>query len=255
MELLKKQATERTTYLKATKILDFNTPIIQQLVEDRGWRAMNTVQAVGSIYDFVRDEILFGYNTDDAISASQVLTDGYGQCNTKANLFMALLRSAGIPNRIHGFTINKALQKGAITGIWYQLAPENILHSWVEVLVGDEWFNLEGIIVDRPFLSALQSKFSDCKTTFCGYGVYTDSFQNPQINWQLNHTYIQEKGINQDFGVFATPDEFYRKHQQKLGRFKKWIYQNLVRHLMNKNVASIRESTTWMYFHLYFVNI
>jgi transglutaminase-like putative cysteine protease len=143
MELLKKQATERTTYLKATKLLDFNTPIIQQLVEDRGWRAMNTVQAVGSIYDFVRDEILFGYNTDDAISASQVLTDGYGQCNTKANLFMALLRSAGIPNRIHGFTINKALQKGAITGIWYQLAPENILHSWVElyllVMNGSTW--------------------------------------------------------------------------------------------------------------------
>jgi hypothetical protein len=45
---------------------------------------------------------------------------------------MALLRAVGVPCRFHGFTIDKALQKGAITGVAYQLAPRNIIHSWAD---------------------------------------------------------------------------------------------------------------------------
>ena len=227
-------------YLKATSILDFNTLSIQKLVSEKGWNNLDDVKKIESIYNFVRDEIKFGYNLDDAISASEVLKDGYGQCNTKANLFMALLRAVGIPNRIHGFTIDKALQKGALTGIWYHLSPSNILHSWVEVLLDNQWYNLEGLILDKTYLTALQEKFSECKTTFCGYGAYTDTFQNPQIEWDKNDTYIQEKGINQDFGLFDSPDEFYKAHQQKLNPAKRWIFRNYVRHLMNKNVNKIR---------------
>ena len=229
-------------YLKRTDILDFDNPSIKSLIREKGWDKMTETNKVMSIYNYVKDDVKFGYNTDDSISASEVLDDGYGQCNTKANLFMALLRAVGIPNRMHGFTIHKALQKGAITGIWYKLSPKNILHSWVEVHVNGQWFNLEGLILDKPYLTALQEKFSDCKTTFCGYGAYTGNFQKPQVEWNMNHTYIQEKGINQDFGLFDTPDDFYRQHQQKMSSLKKWMYQNYVRHLMNKNVEIIRKN-------------
>lgn len=228
-------------YLIETPILNFNNPTIQKLTSRRGWRDLGEEEKIESIYNYVRDEIKFGYNVDDSISASEVLNDGYGQCNTKANLFMALLRAVGIPNRIHGFTIHKELQKGAITGVWYRLSPTNILHSWVEVFLDGQWYNLEGIILDKPYLAALQEKFSDCKTTFCGYGAYTDSFQNPQIEWNRDDTYIQEKGINQDFGLFDSPDEFYKIHRQQLSTLKRWVYRNYIRHLMNKNVARIRE--------------
>lgn len=242
MEQQLKESVEFKNYLKETEILDFNSPNIRGLVSENEWGKMTESEKVKNIYNFVRDGVKFGYNISDDISASQVLKDGYGQCNTKANLFMALLRAVGVPNRIHGFTIHKELQKGAITGIWYKLSPKNILHSWVEVYVNNEWFNLEGLILDKPYLTALQKKFLDCKTTFCGYGAYTDNFQNPQVDWNQNHTYIQDKGINQDFGLFDTPDDFYKRHQQKLSPLKKWIYQYYVRHLMNKNVESIRKN-------------
>lgn len=226
--------------LKRSDILDFDSPSIQVLIQARGWNTLSSFEKVKQIYNFVRDEIQFGYNRNDAISASEVLKDGYGQCNTKSNLFMALLRAVGVPNRLHGFTIDKALQKGAITGIWYALSPQNILHSWVEVYVDDTWYNLEGLILDTPYLKALQTQFSDCKTRFCGYGAYTDNLQQPQIEWNKNHTYIQKEGINQDFGLFSTPDEFYEQHQQQLNPVKKWVYQYYVRHRMNKNVDAIR---------------
>lgn len=228
------------TYFKETKILDYSNASIQKLLEQRGWENLDTVAKVQAIYNFVRDEIKFGYNVSDYISASQVLNDGYGQCNTKATLLMALLRATDVPNRIHGFTIDKALQKGAITGIWYRLSPKNILHSWVEVWVNEQWYFLEGVILDKPYLTKLQEQNSDCKTTFCGFGVYTDNFENPPIEWNLNNTFIQDKGINRDFGVFDTPDAFYAKHQQELNAFKKFIFQHIVRHIMNNNVERIR---------------
>lgn len=229
-----------SNYLKPTVILDFNHPLIQETVKNRNWSALDDENKIRAIYNFVRDEIKFGYNISDDISASQVLKDGYGQCNTKATLLMALLRATGIPNRIHGFTIDKALQKGAITGIWYRLSPQEILHSWVEIYVNKQWYILEGVILDKLYLKNLQIAYSDCKTTFCGFGVYTDNFQDPVIDWNLNNTFIQDKGINQDFGLFDTPDEFYSKHRQKLNTLKKFAFQNIVRHKMNRNVERIR---------------
>ena len=227
-------------YLKETKILDYSNTGIQELLEQRQWKKLDALDKIKAVYNFVRDEIKFGYNISDDIPASKVMKDGYGQCNTKATLLMALLRAVDIPNRIHGFTIDKALQKGAITGVWYKLSPKNILHSWVEILVEGQWYFLEGVILDKSYLAKLQEKNSECKTTFCGYGIYTDNFGNPPIEWNLNNTFIQNKGINQDFGLFDTPDDFYANHQQKLNAVKKWIYQNVVRHIMNKNVDKIR---------------
>ncbi len=227
-------------YLESTPILDFEHPEIQNLVRDRGWKNLNEAEKVSKVYNFVRDEIRFGYNMQDDISASEVLKDGFGQCNTKATLLMALMRAVGIPNRIHGFTINKALQQGAITGIWYVIAPKNILHSWVEILVGDSWYFLEGVILDKTYLAALQKKFADSEENVCGYGAYTEDFKKPVVDWNYNHTFIQEKGINQDFGLFDNPDLFYAKHQQDISPLKNWVFRNYMRHTMNRNVDRIR---------------
>ncbi len=226
--------------MKETGLLNYSDSGIQDLVNGRRWKELCTTDRVKAIYTFVRDEIEFGYNLADDIPASEVLRDGYGQCNTKATLLMALLRATGVPNRIHGFTIDKALQKGAIRGIWYKLSPDRILHSWVEVHVNKTWYSLEGVILDVAYLRKLQEKHPECKTWFCGFGVCTANFENPPIDWNLNNTFIQDKGIDRDLGLFDTPDEFYGKHQQGLRAFKRFVFQTVVRHRMNRNVANIR---------------
>ncbi len=229
-------------YLNSSKLLDYQEDAIQGLIRKKNWSALPNIERIKAIYNFVRDDIYFGYNRSDELPASQILRDGYGQCNTKATLLMALLRATGIPNRIHGFTIDKALQKGAITGISYWLSPKNILHSWVEVYYNDQWYFLEGVILDKKYLTALQKKNPDCKTTFCGYGAYTDNFQNPPIEWNINNTFIQEKGINQDFGVFDSPDDLYSAHRQNLNAIQRFVFQKIIRHKMNRNVRAIRDN-------------
>lgn len=226
-------------YLKETKMLDFNNINIQNLINERNWKKEDDFHKIQLIYNFVRDEILFGYNVDDNISASEVLKDGYGQCNTKGTLFMALLRGCFIPCRIHGFTIDKKLQKGAMTGLVYLLAPKNVFHSYVEVYLEGKWYNLEGFILDKKYLSNLQKKFNNC-TAFCGYGVAVKDFKNPQIDFNRNDTYIQSEGINNDFGRYDSPDDLLTEHGQNITKLKQFVYKNLGRHLMNKNVKKIR---------------
>tara|TARA_Y100001934_G_C12101561_1_gene654204 strand:- start:76 stop:777 length:702 start_codon:yes stop_codon:yes gene_type:complete len=230
-------------YLAPSPLLDFKHPSIQDLLQSREWMKMEAYDRIGAIYDFVRNEIAFGYNREDAIPASEVLQDGYGQCNTKSSLFMALLRACAIPCRLHGFTIAKALQKGAIFGIWYRIAPASILHTWVEVYYEGGWLKLEGFILDDPYLKSLQKQFANCEGRFCGYGVYTNDFANPPVHWKGADTFIQREGINQDFGLFATPDAFYKDHEQELNPIKKFLYQNFIRYRLNRRVDKIRSKT------------
>ena len=229
-------------YLRETKMLDYSSKNIQQLIRERNWNGIEEFERLKSIYTFVRDEILFGYNIDDTVCASKVLMDGYGQCNTKGTLFMALLRACNIPCRVHGFTIDKELQKGAMTGIVYKNAPRNVLHSWVEVYFEDTWYELEAFILDVQYLRKLQIKNSDCTGAFCGYGVAVKDFKHPVIDFDRNNTYIQSEGINQDFGVYDSPDDLLKEHHQEMSELRAFLYRNLGRHLMNRNVNKIRNS-------------
>ncbi len=231
-------------YLQETLMLDYSNHHIQELIKKRKWNNLEKFECIKEIYNYVRDEILFGYNTDDSIPASKVLKDGYGQCNTKGSLFMALLRANNIPCRIHGFTIDKKLQKGAMTGFVYKNAPTSIFHSWVEVLFENSWYELEAFILDKKYLSKLQQKFSDCVGSFCGYGVAVKDFKHPVIDFNKNNTYIQSEGINQDFGIYDCPDNMLKEHNQDISKFKSCIYRNIGRHIMNHNVKKIRNWNT-----------
>ena len=228
-------------YLRQTPLLDFASPIIRDLLAARGWSALAPFDRIGQAYSFVRDEIAFGYNRSDDIPASQVLRDRYGQCNTKGTLLMALLRALKIPCRLHGFTIHKGLQRGVVPELVYPLAPDSILHSWVEIEHDGRWINLEGFILDRPFLQALQAKFADRTNSLCGYGAGTDCLSSPPIDWLGQDTYIQRTGINADLGLFDSPDDFYARHRQHFGTAREWLYQNFVRHWMNRRVKKVRQ--------------
>ena len=69
-------------YLRKTRMLDYGNARIKGLVKERKWEALDEYQKIGAIYDYVRNDIRFGYNRSDLLSADEVLSDGYGQCNT-----------------------------------------------------------------------------------------------------------------------------------------------------------------------------
>lgn len=53
-----------TQYLEKTAMLDYDNVRIQQLIKRRKWKDLPDFERIRAIYDYVRDEILFGYNSD-----------------------------------------------------------------------------------------------------------------------------------------------------------------------------------------------
>lgn len=53
--------------MKETMMLDYSNEKIQQLIKERKWNELDEFECIRDIYNFVRDEILFGYNIDDSL--------------------------------------------------------------------------------------------------------------------------------------------------------------------------------------------
>lgn len=227
-------------YLEPTAMLNFQDEALQQLVKQRGWSDLAYEDRIKEIYDFVRNEIKFGYNRTDDIPASEVLRDGYGQCNTKSTLLMALLRSVGIPCRIHGFLIDKKMQKGALTGITYLLAPSKIVHAWTEVQLHDDWIVLEGVIIDDSYLKQVKSRLCSFNEGFIGYGISVKDKDNINLCWTGESVYVQSFSITDDLGIFDDPDDLFRKYNNTDSKLKEILF-NKKRKKINKRLDMLRD--------------
>lgn len=229
-------------YLKETTMLNFTEPKIDALISSKAWSTLDSYHKIGAIYAFVQNDIVFGYNTCDTILATQVLKDGFGQCNTKATLLMALLRCVGIPCRLHAFYVSKAFQRGASPLIIHLLAPPKILHTWVEVWYDERWVTLEGVITDLDYLNAIQAKFPNHDTEFQRYAIATKNLKEAAIEWKGKDTYIQKEAIVQDLGIFSSPDELFSFYQQPMSKKKAFLYAQLGCHLMTRRVSALRKA-------------
>lgn len=229
-----------TNYLNDTAMLNYHEQEIAKLVMAKKWNNLDEYSKIGAIYSYVQNEILLGYNKCDDLTATQVLADGIGQCNTKAVLLMALLRAVGIPCRLHGAKATKIFQRSLMPKIMARLAPPFIVHTWVEVYYNGEWLCLEGVIADKAYISGLRQIFPNYKGEFFDYAVAVKDFGNLQIDWRGESTAIQQQAIREDLGIYDSPDEFYVKYKQNYRGIKKFLYENIGRKIMTKNVAKIR---------------
>lgn len=230
-------------YLNDTVMLNYRDQEIAKLVMSKNWNNLDEYNKIGAIYSYVQNDILLGYNKCDDLTATQVLADGIGQCNTKAVLLMALLRAVGIPCRLHGSKVTKAFQRSLMPKIMARLAPPFIVHTWVEVCYNGEWLSLEGVITDKAYISGLRQMFPDYKGEFFDYAVAVKDFGNLQIDWNGENTAIQQQAIQVDLGIYDSPDEFYAEYKQDYRMIKKFLYENIGRKIMTKRVARIREKS------------
>ncbi|QOW51522.1 MULTISPECIES: hypothetical protein [unclassified Acinetobacter] len=110
----------------------------------------------------------------------------------------------------------------------------NFEHKDIQSLIDQRrWKNLDNF-------NKIGAAYQFVKDDFCGYGVATKCFSSPDTDWRGENTYIQKEGIHDDFGLYDSPDEFYFEKGTNLSGFKRWIYQRLIRHLINMNVSKLR---------------
>lgn len=96
----------------------------------------------------------------------------------------------------------------------------------------------------QKILISIATKISKSKGLFKGYAVATNCFENPPIDWKGNDTFIQREAVAFDFGLFASPDEFFSQHKQEICIIKHFLYIHIGRHIMTMNIAKIRGKAT-----------
>lgn len=234
--------SEQTGGLEPSPLLDYMHPSIQHLVTSKGWDTLKKKnELIGEVYSFVRDEIAYGYTKTFALPASTILKKGYGNCITISTLLMALLRAVGIPCRFHGMTIRKVIFRGLLPSLNYKVVPKNPHHAWIEVLYNNKWLVLEGHIVDSAYLEQLQRKFPDYMGSFYGYGIAVLNFRNPTEKWNENSTFVQKQAIEEDLGVYDTPDAFFSQYPEAEAYTHSFRYRIMIRGYLNRNIRALRQ--------------
>lgn len=124
-----------------------------------------------ALHDYVRENVRFGFNKYfDASEPSYTLACGYGHCNPKSRLLVALFQAVGLESYQHFVVLSKEILRDALPASRYWMIPARIAHSYVDVCVDGHWCSIDSHIVDTPLLHAAQTRLAADGRDF-GYGI------------------------------------------------------------------------------------
>jgi transglutaminase-like putative cysteine protease len=193
-------------YLKETNFLNFSDKSISSTTKKVISKATTDIEKAVAIHNFVRDEIKFGFtNSFYNMKASDVLYAGVGYCNTKATLFIAMLRCAGIPARQHFVDIDVHILDEVIDP-----RRDFVDHSFTEVYLNEKWIETDSYIVDKLLHKYATKKLDETKKAL-GFGFHSQGTTEWDGKSNAMSQYIKDaKGISTvDYGIFQDTEEFF----------------------------------------------
>jgi len=179
------------------------------------------------VYEFVRDEILFDFLPEiDDISPEEVFQLRRGQCNNKSILFFEILKRLEFDAVVHFSTIDKRIHRGFFPTFLLFFVPNQIGHSWIEVMVDGKMVILDGFINDQRLFQG-------------------SVIRNQQKNWDIGHSvaswtcgassefslendsYVQMEGVIEDLGTTINPRHWLNSEQNpnRVNFLKKLMYR------------------------------
>jgi hypothetical protein len=201
-----------------------------------------TLAKAEAIFDFVQNGIRFGFPpTWDRVRASESLGLGIGYCNTKATLFHALCRAAGVPSRIHTGLIDLAIMRGIFPPFVFPFLPAAGGHAWMEIQIDGDWKSIDTYINDRTFYQGGLRRLhtSGQATAFSiseAGGPSSCEFNFGEAGFLHMGAVREDHGTWDDFSVYMASDRYVPMKRWQLA-----VYPTLAK-LSNRNIREIRES-------------
>ena len=201
-------------YLVATRLLDYGHMEMVKKRQHLLSLESSSRDRLTRLYAFV-SSLPLGYSKNDNIPASKVLKDGYGQCNTKVILLMALARGSKIPCRVHAYRITKEAQAGRIPEWMFFFAPKDTLFFWPEFYIQGSWTPLQKVvhITEEPW----------------------DSCPFDGAKYQLEP--LKKSWILEDQGLWNSPDDYFKKHKPSVHGWRAIGWHLLARRKLNKKLC------------------
>lgn len=211
-------------------LANYNNPIVKKKALELTHNSESLEDKISAIFYYVRDEIKFAFPKEgDLVQASQTIEYGYGQCNTKATLFLALCKSVGIPARIHFSLIERDIQKGLFSGIAYWLMPKEISHSWIEIEMKGKSIKIDAFINDACFYEAGKRELKK-NNWDVGYSIACSKNDSSiELDFK-NEKFVQMDAVTEDHGIYDEPMDYFKSSQYKNrpNGFKLFIYKLLI---------------------------
>jgi hypothetical protein len=222
---------------------DYDHPLVQEIAQHVTQGEKTVRGKLEKIFYYVRDSILFGFpKNGDLVKASDTITLGMGQCNTKGTLFLALCKASGMPARIHFSLIDKEIQRGLFSGLSYKLMPRRLSHSWAEVKLGGTWRRIDSYINDEAYFRAavaeLKKKGWDTGySVSCPHGACSCDFNLDE------ERFVQMGAVVEDHGLWDDPAEYFAtdKYKNRPNALMMFLYRLKVGAL-NRTCAQMRNT-------------
>ncbi len=166
---VKSGVNDMQDYLATTRMCDHDNPWLLKLAEEIIDGAITPVEKARRIFSYVRDRVRFSlaYSRSTAV---QTLKRGYGDCLSKTNAQVALLRSMDIPARFRWVKVESVTLHYLVADFLYRQMPPTASHFWPECFLDDRWISCEAFF-DKPLYEGMLKK-----------GLITKE-QVPTIEW------------------------------------------------------------------------
>jgi transglutaminase-like putative cysteine protease len=223
------------------RLSDSDHPAVAQKAAELTREKGTSLEKLEAIFHFVRDGVPFGFTPSwDNVKASQVMAYGLGYCNTKATLFVALCRAAGLPARVHFGLIDIRIMRGVLPSFAFPFLPKLGGHSWTDVQLEGEWKSIDSYIDDQAFYPKALQRLKRSGRAL-GYSV---SFKDGKSSCEFNfgeQGFLHMGAVMEDHGAWEDSAEYFATSRYpRLSAFQLMLYPMLAR-LANRNIAAIRQ--------------
>jgi hypothetical protein len=183
---------EMDEYLSPAGIVDTDSPVVLETTGRIIHGAETPKEAIRMIFHFVRDDIKYG-RIDLYSKASDVIRRKMGNCTNKSVAMVAMLRAAGIPARLHYYSIKKEGVQSLLSPFALLFTPDVIpLNARTEVFLAGKWIILETEL-DPDLYRGLVRK---------------NLMEPVDIDWDGEaSTHAFDKYVVDDLGAYLSPEE------------------------------------------------
>ncbi len=228
------EASNVSQYLKPTEMCDWKHPDILRKANEIKGKPKTQQETALSIFYYVRDEIVFSIN-DSKTKASQTLKKGFGECATKTNLHIALLRASGIPARFHLSKCESSSLNGIVPDWLSSRMPDVASHFWPEVYLSGKWIACEGLF-DKGLYDGLVER------------NLLDKNRIPTIDWDGEYDLmILKPWLVEDRGTTSSYEDIYsmldgtRKEEGMPPRIVERLFGWIIYSSFKRHTDSIRK--------------
>lgn len=233
------QTDQASNWLKPTRLLDLEDPRLRIQALSLTQLATTDTDKARALHDFIK-KIPFGcVAAFDHVPAAGVLRAGRGDCHTKGTLFVAMLRSVGVPARLRFHLLSSDFLRGII-----EIPDGKITHAVAEILLNGRWIQTDTYVTDVDFENkALKILAKDGRKL--GLGLHVDASREWDGIAAAHGQYCDTDPASlplRDLGVSHDPELFYADTSNtefRLGALTrlKWMYAAAI---INRRVDQLR---------------